>query len=466
MKFGFRIISLCFIYLMMLSIQTLQARSLPDFTELVEQNSPAVVKITSKQKIPERQQAAEPWGEQNEDEMFRHFFNQPQPQQRAESLGSGFVISADGYVLTNHHVINGADEIIVRLIDRREFSATVIGADERSDLALLKIAATGLKPVVFAKDDRLKVGEWVLAIGSPFGMDYSVTAGIVSAKGRSLPTERNDNYVPFIQTDVAINRGNSGGPLFNLDGEVVGINSQMYSPTGGYVGLSFAIPSDVAMQVIEQLKQNGHVTRGWLGVVIQEVDKKLADSFGLDRPKGALVVQISPGGPAALAGIKEGDIITKFDGGEIATSADLPHIVGQLPQGKAAQVAIIRDGKEQILPIKVGVLPDPNAAEPKLTEQRATKGGRLGVKVEEVDEQMKKQWNLNGGVVVTTVDPNSAGSNAGLRPGDIIAQLGYQQIENVETFNRTVAELPAHRIMPIRVVRNGVASFETIMIEE
>ena len=466
MKFGFRIISLCFIYLMMLSIQTLQARSLPDFTELVEQNSPAVVKITSKQKIPERQQAAEPWGEQNEDEMFRHFFNQPQPQQRAESLGSGFVISADGYVLTNHHVINGADEIIVRLIDRREFSATVIGADERSDLALLKIAATGLKPVVFAKDDRLKVGEWVLAIGSPFGMDYSVTAGIVSAKGRSLPTERNDNYVPFIQTDVAINRGNSGGPLFNLDGEVVGINSQMYSPTGGYVGLSFAIPSDVAMQVIEQLKQNGHVTRGWLGVVIQEVDKKLADSFGLDRPKGALVVQISPGGPAALAGIKEGNIITKFDGGEIASLADLPHIVGQLPQGKAAQVAIIRDGKEQILPIKVGVLPDPNAAEPKLTEQRATKGGRLGVKVEEVDEQMKKQWNLNGGVVVTTVDPNSAGSNAGLRPGDIIAQLGYQQIENVETFNRTVAELPAHRIMPIRVVRNGVASFETIMIEE
>jgi serine protease Do len=240
----------------------------------------------------------------------------------------------------------------------------------------------------------------------------------------------------------------------------------MYSPTGGYVGLSFAIPSDVAMQVIEQLKHNGHVTRGWLGVVIQEVDKKLADSFGLDRPKGALVVQISPGGPAALAGIKEGDIITSFDGGEIATSADLPHMVGQLSQGKTSQVAIIRDGKEQTLPITVGVLPDPNNSAPKLTEQKATKGGRLGVKVAEVDEQMKKKWNLSGGVVVMTVDQNGPGANAGLRPGDVIAQLGYQQIENVETFNRTVAELPARRLMPIRVVRNGVASFETIMIDE
>ena len=273
---------------------------------------------------------------------MRHFFERKIPEydrqppgrsgQGPSSLGSGFIVSSDGYILTNHHVVKEADEILIRLSDRREMVAQLVGADPRSDLALLKVEAKGLPAVEFGKSDELKVGAWVLAIGSPFGFDYSVTAGIVSAKGRSLP---NENYVPFIQTDVAINPGNSGGPLFNLKGEVVGINSQIYTRSGGFMGVSFAIPIDVALDVVEQLKTKGEVSRGWLGVVIQEVNKQLAESFGLDKPQGALVAQLVPGGPAEAGGLKSGDIIVAFNGREVVLSSDLPHQVGQVkPEGE------------------------------------------------------------------------------------------------------------------------------------
>jgi serine protease Do len=304
--------------------------TLPDFTDIVEKNSPAVVKINTVQEpshgsSPGRGGLPPGYDPRQWDqlpELFRRLFEQhgKPPSRGARSLGSGFIISADGYVLTNNHVVDGADKIIVRLIDRREFEAEVIGTDERSDLALLKVEAEGLPTVEFGDSEELKVGEWVIAIGSPFGLDYSVAAGIVSARGRSLPTEKNENYVPFIQTDVAINPGNSGGPLFNLEGEVVGINSQIYTRSGGSIGLSFAIPASVAQDVVAQIKEKGSVSRGWLGVAIQDVDKNLADSFGLDKPMGALVSQLEPDGPADKAGLKVGDIIVRFDGKPIEDS--------------------------------------------------------------------------------------------------------------------------------------------------
>ncbi|MGL4566106.1 MAG: S1C family serine protease, partial [Halioglobus sp.] len=297
------------------------ASTLPEFREIVRQNSPAVVKILVQQSGPENLQG-HPDMEQMP-EYLRRFFEQregPPNQQERMGLGSGFIISTDGYIVTNNHVVEGADSVLVRLSDRREFDAEVIGTDPRSDLALLRVDATGLPALSLAEVDDLEVGEWVLAIGSPFGLDYSVAAGIVSAKGRSLPTENNENYVPFIQTDVAINPGNSGGPLFNLDGEVVGVNSQIFTRSGGSIGLSFAIPVSVVRNVVDQLKAEGRVTRGWLGVTIQDVDKNLAESFGLDRPRGALVVQLAEGGPADKAGLEPGDVIIKFGDEDIPAS--------------------------------------------------------------------------------------------------------------------------------------------------
>ncbi|MFM8355882.1 MAG: trypsin-like peptidase domain-containing protein, partial [Gammaproteobacteria bacterium] len=295
---------------MVLAPVVAHARDLPDFTPLVEKNAAAVVNISTVQK--DNPHSEGPQNRSDElDEFFRRFFppdgSRGVPFAKPRSLGSGFVLSADGYILTNNHVVEDADEIMVRFNDRREMTATLVGSDPRSDLALLKVDADELPTVRIARSDDLKVGEWVLAIGSPFGFDYSVTAGIVSAKGRSLPTEQNENYVPFIQTDVAINPGNSGGPLFNLDGEVVGINSQIYSNSGGFMGVSFAIPIDVAMDVVDQLKASGKVARGWLGVVIQEVSRDLAESFGLNRPHGALVTRVLEDGPADQAGLREGD---------------------------------------------------------------------------------------------------------------------------------------------------------------
>ena len=335
------------------------ASSLPDFTKLVEENSAAVVNISTKQKRSLRHPSIKGFEMPDlpEDspfnDLFRRFFGEGnggeghERQYDSRSLGSGFFISEDGYLLTNHHVAVDADEILVRLSDRREFVAEVVGTDKRSDIALLKIDADNLPVVKVGGSTDLKVGEWVLAIGSPFGFDHSVTQGIVSAKGRSLPS---DSYVPFIQTDVAINPGNSGGPLFNLDGQVVGVNSQIYSRTGGFMGLSFAIPIEMAMDVAEQLKTRGHVTRGWLGVLIQDVTRQLAESFGMDTPHGALVAKVLEGSPAEKAGIRVGDIIVSFDGKRIGNSSVLPPLVGATRIGRKVELKVIREGRRPVCP--------------------------------------------------------------------------------------------------------------------
>lgn len=442
--------------------------SLPNFTEIVERNSGAVVKILSTQR------AKAPVGTPPEidprlyeqlPDIFRHLFEQrgdPRPRER-QSMGSGFVISADGYVLTNHHVVAGADSVMVRVIDRREFEATVVGTDPRSDLALLKIDANNLEVVKFGNPDELEVGEWVVAIGSPFGLDYSVSAGIVSARGRSLPTESGDNYVPFIQTDVAINPGNSGGPLFNLDGEVVGINSQIYTRTGGSIGLSFAIPIGVAIDVVEQLKESGEVVRGWLGVGIQEVDRNLAESFGLERPRGALISQLETGGPAEKAGVQIGDIVVSLDGHAIEESADLPHVVGLVKPGTTVKLDVIREGKPLTLQVTVGKLGGEDV--PSLAAGD-TGGGRIGVEAQDLTAQQKSQLRVSGGVVLSQVVPGKAAARAGLRPGDVITQIGSETVDDLDELLAIVEQLPANTHVPVRLLRRGQAGFVAIRIEE
>jgi serine protease Do len=343
-----------FLVALLLIVSSARAEGLPDFTELVRKNSPAVVNISTTQKItrngPRLPHGLHQFPEGSPfDDFFRRFFGDREGESRSfetHSLGSGFIISSDGYIITNYHVIRDADTIIVRFSDRRELEAKVVGNDERSDLALLKVEAKGLPTLKQGDSKQLKVGEWVLAIGSPFGFEHSATAGIVSAVGRSLPEE---SYVPFIQTDVAINPGNSGGPLFNLAGEVVGINSQIYSRTGGFMGLSFAIPIDVAMEAVEQLKEKGQVTRGWLGVVIQDVTRELAESFGLERPQGALVAKVLAGSPAAAGGIQVGDIILNFGGSPVPRSSALPPLVGRAEIGEPVNVQVLRSGDRKTL---------------------------------------------------------------------------------------------------------------------
>ena len=343
--------------LLCLSIFLLSPKSmadLPDFTGIVDAASPAVVKI-----LVEYESENPRYQEQMEElpEYLRRFFDfrggPPVPRDRA-GMGSGFIISEDGYVVTNNHVVENARQVVVRLPDRQEFDAEIIGTDPRSDLAVLKIDADRLPMLTLAADDDVKVGQWVLAIGSPFSLDFSVTAGIVSALGRSLPTQTGDNYVPFIQTDVAINPGNSGGPLFNMDGEVIGVNSQIFTRSGGSIGLSFAIPASVVSNVVSQLKETGAVERGWLGVSIQDVDRALADSFGLDRPRGALIAQVGQDSPASRAGLEPGDVIIAFDGEAIETSADLPHVVGLIAPGTKVSALVVRDGRERDVAVTVG----------------------------------------------------------------------------------------------------------------
>ena len=449
--------------------------SLPDFTDLVEEASPAVVNISTRQKMPERAVAGHPALPDLEGlpPMFREFFERSIPQvprnpggrqREAQSLGSGFIISPDGYIMTNNHLVADADEIIVRLSDRSELEAKLIGADPRSDVALLKVEGKGLPVVRLGKADELKVGEWVLAIGSPFGFDHSVTAGIVSAKGRNLPS---DSYVPFIQTDVAINPGNSGGPLFNLKGEVVGINSQIFTRSGGFMGLSFAIPMEVAMQVADQLKADGKVTRGWLGVVIQEVNKDLAESFGLDKPAGALVAQVLEGGPADKGGLQVGDVILSLNGKPIIMSADLPHLVGGLKPGEKAELNVVRDGSRRKLDVTIGTLPEEGQ---ELASSGSAQGGerinnRLGVSVVELTAEQKKGLDLKGGVVVKEVLSGPA-AMIGLRPGDVITHLNNQAIDSTSTFAKVAQELPKNRSVSMRVLRQGRASFITFKLAE
>ncbi|WP_407473316.1 DegQ family serine endoprotease [Pseudomonas putida] len=448
--------------------------ALPDFTTLVEQASPAVVNISTKQKLPDRRIAANQMPDlEGLPPMFREFFERNMPQQprsprgdrqrEAQSLGSGFIISSDGYVLTNNHVVADADEIIVRLSDRSELQAKLVGTDPRTDVALLKVDGKNLPTVKLGDSEKLKVGEWVLAIGSPFGFDHSVTKGIVSAKGRTLP---NDTYVPFIQTDVAINPGNSGGPLFNMKGEVVGINSQIFTRSGGFMGLSFAIPIDVAIDVSSQLKKDGKVSRGWLGVVIQEVNKDLAESFGLDKPAGALVAQVLENGPAAKGGLQVGDVILSMNGQPIVMSADLPHLVGGLKDGEKAKLEIIRNGKRQNLDISVGALPDDDVDIGAGTEGSAERSSnRLGVSVADLTAEQKKSLELKGGVVIKEVQDGPA-AMIGLRPGDVISHLNNQAIGSAKEFTEIAKELPKNRSVSMRVLRQGRASFITFKLAE
>jgi serine protease Do len=445
---------------------SVQAYNLPDFTELVADNGEAVVNIstTKNNKMKEMPRMDIPEGTPFDD-LFKHFFGGPRrvPEQEAHSLGSGFVLSEDGYILTNHHVIKDADEIIVRFSDRSELEAKILGSDERSDVALLKVEAKGLTAVKLGDSNKLKVGEWVLAIGSPFGFDYSATAGIISALGRSLPS---DTYVPFIQTDVAINPGNSGGPLFNLDGEVIGINSQIYSRTGGFMGVSFAIPIDVVMDVVAQIKDQGYVSRGWLGVVIQDVTRELAESFGLKKPQGALVSKVLPDSPASKAGFEAGDVILKFDGKKIPTSSDLPPIVGRTRIGKAVDVVVIRDNKRKVLKVKVEELPETESLIKTDGSSARLYDERLAIEVADLTQQQREKLGIEkGGAIVEHID-NGAASASGLRRGDIILSINSEKVSDARQFLDLAKALPENRAVPVLVQRGKGSIFLALRIEK
>ena len=441
---------------------------LPDFTELVEENANAVVNISTTSKVSRR---ASPFGGGQMDqlpEFFRDFFEDrfrgnpmPRREQEKQSMGSGFIVSSDGYILTNNHVVEGADEIIVRLNDRRELEAEVVGADARSDIAVLKVEGGDLPVAKIGNSSDLSVGEWVFAIGSPFGFDYTVTSGIVSAKGRSLPR---DNYIPFIQTDVAINPGNSGGPLFNMDGEVIGVNSQIYTRSGGFMGVSFAIPMDVAMDVFEQLKNKGSVTRGWLGVMIQEVNRDLAETFGLERPHGALVADVVPDSPAADAGLQSGDVILEFNGEEITRSSDLPPKVGQADVGSEAELTVMRDRERRTVSFEVGKLPEDDQ---QIAQQQpeADTGNRLGLRVKDLPENLAREWDLDGGVLVTEVGRGPA-RQAGIRRNDVIRKIGSQGVTSVGEFREVVDNIPTGKPVAVTLIRQGTPRIVAIRIPE
>ncbi len=428
-----------------------QSRELPDFTDLVDKQGAAVVNISTTQTV--KTQANTPPG--SEDDPFQDFFRRfgpPQPREyEARSLGSGFILSVDGYILTNSHVVETGDDVTVRLTDKREFKAKVIGADKRSDVALLKIEATNLPVVNVGDPNRLKVGEWVVAIGSPFGFDNTVTAGIISAKGRSLPQE---NFVPFLQTDVAINPGNSGGPLFNMRGEVVGVNSMIYSRTGGFMGLSFAIPIDVAVDVAQQLKSNGRVSRGRIGVVIQEVTKELAESFGLPKASGALVNSVEKGGAADKAGIQPSDVVLKFDGKEVASSNELPRIVAMTKPNSKVNVQVWRKGAAKELSIVVGEAPDDRTKKPApaLGKKSSLENlNKVGLMVTELSAEQKKELNIAEGVFVE--DAKGAAAKAGIRRGDVIQAVNNQEIATAEHLDQALGLKDGPRTVALLVKR-------------
>ncbi len=447
-----------------------KVNGLPDFTELVEKAGPAVVNIQVTQFGTRNPQASGrndgPGGARGENhpempEFFRRYFNVPndprgrQPDRRG--AGSGFIYEADGYILTNHHVIEDADEIIVRLADRREFEAELIGSDESSDIAVLKIEAeTDLPFLRLGESDSLKAGEWVAAIGSPFNFEQSVTAGIVSAKGRS---NRAQQYVPFIQTDVAINRGNSGGPLLNMDGEVVGINSWILSSSGGYIGLSFSIPIEVAKSTAKQLRETGKVERGLLGVIVGNVNREMAEALGLDRPVGALVNDITPDGSADRAGIEPGDVILAFNDMPVETWNDLPPLVGANPPGTKATVKVSRDGKEKTFDVTLDALNAEGGTAVADAESNSQTENTLGLVVENITSDRRRELgDPEGGVVITDIESDDAW-RAGLRPGDVILMINNRDVEDMGDFETLVEKIEPGRAVALRVWRNGTASF-------
>ena len=410
-----------------------QMRGLPDFTDLVEQVGPSVVNIRTSSK---RRGVTSPQDEQMQ-EFFRRFFGTPMPEkpggnEPARGLGSGFLLSPDGYVMTNAHVVDGADDVLVTLTDKREFKAKVVGADKRTDVAVLKINATGLPAVKTGDVAKVKVGEWVMAIGSPFGLDNSVTAGIVSAKQRDT-----GEYLPFIQTDVAINPGNSGGPLINLRGEVIGVNSQIYSRSGGFMGISFAIPIDEAMRVSEQLRASGKVTRGRIGVQIDTVSDEVAEAIGLGKPRGALVRRVEPTSPAAKAGLEPGDVIVRLNQTDIDRASDLPRLVGALRPGSSATVTVVRKGQSKNLPIQIAAL-DAEAPAPAASEAKPAPARKqlLGFGVADLTDAQRKELGLRGGVRVETVSAQAA--TAGARVGDVIMAVDNKDVKSTAEFEAAV----------------------------
>lgn len=459
--------SLCFFC----SFAVAQTRGLPDFTELVEKQGSAVVNISTTQ-VTRGQAQVTPFPFDEDDpafEFFKRFIPRApgggMPREfENKSLGSGFIISSDGYILTNAHVVDGADEVTVRLTDKREFKAKTIGTDKRTDVALIKIEAASLPVVKLADTNQLKVGEWVVAIGSPFGFDNSVTAGIVSAKGRSLPQE---SYVPFIQTDVAINPGNSGGPLFNMRGEVVGINSQIYSRSGGYMGVSFAIPIDVAMEVQNQLRATGKVSRGRLGIVIQEVSKELADSLALSKPIGAVVNAVEKGGPAEKAGLEPGDVILKFDGKTINNSADLPRMVGAVRPGTRSVVQVWRKGAMRDIAVTIGEIPDEkqaNARQFRGVKPPEQAVNRIGLVVSELTAEQKRELKMTSGLLIE--DVRGASSRADLRPGDIVIAVisrgATTEVKTVEQFNKLLLQFEKGSSVTLLIRRGEMQTFVTV----
>jgi serine protease Do len=443
--------------------------SLPDFTALVEREGAAVVNISTTQKVQERGVPFPQFRDLPEDDPFFEFFKRFMPQQphdgrpreyETHSLGSGFIISADGYILTNAHVVEKADEVLVKLTDKREFKAKVIGTDRRTDVALLKIEAKALPAVNLGDPNKMKVGEWVMAIGSPYGFENSVTAGIVSAKGRALP---GDNFVSFIQTDVAVNPGNSGGPLFNLHGEVVGVNSQIYSRTGGYMGLSFAIPIDVAMDIVGQLKGSGKVSRGRLGIQIQEVTPELAASFGLKEAQGALVAMIEKGSPAEKAGMQPGDVILKFEGKPVPNSSELPRMVGSTKPGSKTKVEVWRNRAAKELSITLAEWDDEKVASAK-DEAKPEKANKLGLSLAEISAEDKRKLGLENGLLVEKV--SGAAEKAGLRRGDIVLSLGGEKVTSIDQFAKLLEQQKQNKNIALLIRRGERLLFVPVKLGE
>ncbi len=450
-----------------------QNRTLPDFTDLVEQVSPSVVNIRTSEKA--KVAAAGGGVDEQMLEFFRRFGipvppnmprgprsdRAPSPQEDAQprGVGSGFILTSDGFVMTNAHVVEGADEVIVTLTDNREFKAKIIGADKRSDVAVVKIEATGLPAVKIGDTSRIRVGEWVMAIGSPFGLENTVTAGIVSAKQRDT-----GDYLPFIQTDVAINPGNSGGPLINMRGEVIGINSQIYSRSGGFQGISFAIPMDEATRVADQLRSTGRVTRGRIGVQIDQVSKEIAESIGLGRPQGALVRGVESGAPAEKAGIEAGDIITKFDGKQIEKSSDLPRLVGNVKPGTKSVVTVFRRGTSRDFTVVVAEVeaekPARKASAPEVKPPVAGPAQVLGLVVSDITDAVKKELKIKGGVKVDAAD--GAAARAGLREGDVIIAIANTEVANVKEFETALGKLDKTKAANLLFRRGELAQYVLI----
>ncbi|MEM7208924.1 MAG: DegQ family serine endoprotease [Pseudomonadota bacterium] len=460
------LLAFCVITLAVLFSSPVFANQLPDYADLVEEQSAAVVRITALAPVtPASAQAPDSFSQRDDiPELFKRYFdqmpNQPGTPRRGNGFGSGFIVSDDGYVVTNAHVVDGAETIRVSLHDKREFDATLIGADERTDVALLKIDAENLPQVELGDSDEIRVGQWVLAIGSPFGFEYTATQGIVSAVSRHL---RGDSYVPFIQTDAAVNPGNSGGPLFDAEGRVIGVNSQIYTRSGGFMGLSFAIPVNVVKDITDQLKSQGYASYGWLGVMIQDLDAALAESFGLDRPSGALVAQVTDDSPAQDAGLQSGDIILTFAGKTVEKSSDLPSLVGATRPGKTANIEIVRMGERLTVPVTIREL-DPQGQLQKTNTKKSTAPSLLGLQTEKLSADELAQLNIDNGVRARNVERDGPAAKAGIQAGDIIVSINQIDADSPTQLDSIVQELPRDQSLPVLVLRNSAPQFIAMTI--